>query len=308
MTGYVQDRAGRAWALPALTAWEFQRTDGDPCGAFTVRFAADGQTAGILRQADAFRAEEDGKTVFTGVVDEAVVTLDGGGLWAEVAGRDLAARLLDNQCRAGEFLSAQLEDILARYVRPFGVTRIRADSLPAVPNFSVQTGDSAWQVLCGYCRHAADVFPRFAADGTLLLEKRPTGRNIALTMANGPAAIRLRETRYGVISQQTVLDFTRKSMETVENPGFDGLCQRVAARSGKTLKAAWRTGAQRIADSLRERTVLEATVPGAFAAEPWDRAAVSFPELGLAGDFTVAAAETALDGDGLRTRLTLRAV
>lgn len=306
MTGYVENRRGERWTLPVLTAWEIRRTDGDPCGAFTVRFAADGGAAEILKGAETFQAEEDGKTCFTGVVDECTVTLDGGGLTAEITGRDLSARLLDSQCRAAEFLSAQLEDILSRYVRPCGITKIRTDNLPAVPNFAVQTGDTCWQALAGYCRHAAEVYPRFSADGTLLLERRPAGRQLVLTMANGPTAVQLRETRYGVISEQTVLDFTRKSVEQVGNPDFDGLCRKVTARSGKTLKADWRTAAQRIADSQRNRTALEVTVPGGFAAEPWDRISVSFPELGVSGGFLVAEAVTRLDGRGLQTALSLR--
>lgn len=306
MTGCIRDGAGKSRQLPPLTSWELRRTDGDPCGAFTVRFPADETTAALCRSAVSFTASEDGETVFLGVVDECLLTLDGGGRMAELSGRDLGARLLDNQCRAAEFQSAQLEDILGRYVRPFGVTRIRADALPAVPNFSVQTGDSCWQALSGFCRHAADVRPRFAADGTLLLERAPSGKKRTLTMACAPTALRLRSLRYGVISEQTVLDFTKKSIETVQNPAFDGLCKKVAARSGKTLKAAWRTAAQRIADSGRARTVLELTAPGAFLAEPWDRAAVRFEALGIAGDFVVTEAATALNGSGLFTTLTMR--
>ena len=102
------------------------------------------------------------------------------------------------------------------------------------------------------------------------------------------------------------MDYTRKSVEQVGNPDFDGLCRKVTARSGKTLKAAWRTAAQRIADSQRNRTALEVTVPSGFAAEPWDRISVSFPELGVSGGFLVTEAVTRLDSRGLQTILSLR--
>lgn len=308
MTGSVRSAGGEQWTLPVLTGWEICRTDGDPCGAFTVRFAANEKTVEILRQADTFLATEDGKTVFTGVVDEFQITLGSGGLEAELSGRDMAARLLDNQCRAAELLSAQLEDVLARYVRPRGVTKIQTEALPAVPNLSIQTGDSCWQVLCGYCRHAADVRPRFDADGTLVLQRSPAGKRIVVTMANAPTEVTLQEKRYGVISEQTVLNYSRKSIETTKNPDFSEGCCRVAVQSGKKLKATWRTGAQRIADSMDEAVTLQVTLPGGFLAEPCDRAEVNLAPLGVAGSYRVTEALTRLDGRGLRTRLTLRLI
>ena len=179
MTGYVTMCDGRRSALPALLQWDIKLTDGDPCDGFSVCFPYERALAQTLRGAVFFTAEEDGATVFTGVVDDYEITLDAKGLLAEMTGRGMAARLLDNQVRAAEYLSAQLADILKSYVLSYGVTKLRTVQMPAVERFVVETGYSCWQVLAGFCRHSADIFPRFLPDGTLVLvprrRERPCG-------------------------------------------------------------------------------------------------------------------------------------
>ena len=188
MTGYVTMCDGRRSALPALLQWDIKLTDGDPCDGFSVCFPYERALAQTLRGAVFFTAEEDGATVFTGVVDDYEITLDAKGLLAEMTGRGMAARLLDNQVRAAEYLSAQLADILKSYVLPYGVTKLRAVQMPAVERFVVETGYSCWQVLAGFCRHSADIFPRFLPDGTLVLEPETPGKTVRLRQAVPPRA------------------------------------------------------------------------------------------------------------------------
>ena len=76
MTGYVTMCDGRRSALPALLQWDIKLTDGDPCDGFSVCFPYERALAQTLRGAVFFTAEEDGATVFTGVVDDYEITLD----------------------------------------------------------------------------------------------------------------------------------------------------------------------------------------------------------------------------------------
>lgn len=306
MTGYIIDAAGTRTALPVLTAWEITRTDGSACGTFSMQFMAEASSAAALRRAATVSMEENG-VQFCGVVDEMTLSLTAMGLCGTLSGRDFSARLLDSQCRAAEFQSAQLTDILARYVRPYFGEKISAAALAPVANFSVSTGESCWQALEGYCRHAGNVRPNLAPDGTLRIGGAECGVRRVLTLYNAPTDITLRETRYGIISEQTVLDFTKKSIETVKNPRFDGKCVKVAARAGSMLKSTWHTAAQRIARSMEKRTMLCVTVPTAFAAEPLDTVSVNLAEMGIQGEFTVTEAATQLDAQGLCTKLTMRA-
>ena len=178
MTGYVRTCDGRRLTLPALLQWSVRLTDGDPCDSFSVRFLYEAELSEALRKAVLFEAEELGRTAFTGVVDDYEIRMDKKGLLVEMTGRGLAALLLDNQVRAAEYVRAQLEDILSTYVRPYGIVNIRAAAMPPVERFVVETGYTCWQVLAGFCRHSAEIFPRFLPDGTLELRVRDNGRGL----------------------------------------------------------------------------------------------------------------------------------
>ena len=111
MTGYVRTCDGRRLTLPALLQWSVRLTDGDPCDSFSVRFLYEAELSEALRKAVLFEAEELGRMVFTGVVDDYEIRMDKKGLLVEMTGRGLAALLLDNQVRAAEYVRAQLEDM-----------------------------------------------------------------------------------------------------------------------------------------------------------------------------------------------------
>ena len=94
MIGIVTDYAGKRTALPALLQWSVRLTDGDPCDSFSVRFLYEAELAEALRKAVLFEAEELGRMVFTGVVDDYEIRMDKKGLLVEMTGRGLAALLL----------------------------------------------------------------------------------------------------------------------------------------------------------------------------------------------------------------------
>ena len=308
MTGYVTTCDGRREALPALLQWDIKLTDGDPCDGFSVCFPYERTLAQTLRKAVHFTAEEDGGTVFTGVVDDYEVTLDARGLLAEMTGRGMAARLLDNQVRAAEYVSAQLEDILSTYVRPYGVTKIRADAMPEVERFVVETGYTCWQVLAGFCRHSAGIFPRFPPDGTLVLEQETAGKTVRLRQAQC-LRVRMTDSRYGLSSRQVMVN-TRTGMQTAAENGefiaLGGSCVKVHGMTGSKLRAVWRTAQQRLEDDQRGKRLTEVRVPGAFIARPMDRVELELEKLGIGGTYTVQAAESVCGTDGMYCTLTLR--
>ena len=308
MTGYVTTCDGRREALPALLQWDIKLTDGDPCDGFSVCFPYERTLAQTLRKAVYFTAEEDGGTVFTGVVDDYEVTLDARGLLAEMTGRGMAARLLDNQVRAAEYVSAQLEDILSTYVRPYGVTKIRADAMPEVERFVVETGYTCWQVLAGFFRHSAGIFPRFPPDGTLVLEQETAGKTVRLRQAQC-LRVRMTDSRYGLSSRQVMVN-TRTGMQTAAENGkfiaLGGSCVKVHGMTGSKLRATWRTAQQRLEDDRRGKRLIEVRVPGAFTAQPADRVELELEKMGIAGTYTVQAAESVCGADGMYCILTLR--
>ena len=112
MIGVVTSCKGKVTQLPALLQWSVKRTDFEPCDSFSVQFLCRKTTRKLLEEATEFRGYEAGKLVFTGVIDDFELRLGKEGALAEITGRGMAARLMDMQTPAAEYVSAQLEDIL----------------------------------------------------------------------------------------------------------------------------------------------------------------------------------------------------
>ena len=75
----MTDARGRVWELPMLTAWRLEYTSGVPCDSFWLRCPWEAGNPTSPRDWVGFTARYQGETVFTGVVDECVVTQDGKG-------------------------------------------------------------------------------------------------------------------------------------------------------------------------------------------------------------------------------------
>lgn len=307
MTGYVTDAGGVVFALPPLTQWQIERTDAEPCDSFCVQLPYDALLGSRLQNAVGFFAEHAGNRVMTGVVDELTLRLGKDGLLAELSGRSLAAKLLDTQVRAAEYRSAQLPDILAHYVMPCGITSVDADELPQVGEFVVETGYSCYQVLAGFCRHSANVFVRFAADGTLILKRGGTGRQHVL--AGGCIEAQYRFDRYSPAVKQVLVNTRNGEQMQAVNREFEALGgsgTQVNGMTGQKIRAVWRTAQQRLEDGWRNARTLSLTLPGSFLAEPTDAVLVTLPDLGISGNFTVRSVASSCDDSGALCKLELR--
>ena len=309
MTGCLRLCSGVAVSLPPLLEWSIRQTDGDPCGSFSVCFAFETAWLPVLKQAVGFTAEDDGRTVFTGLVDDFAVKLDRRGALAEVSGRSMAAALMDNQVRAAEFVSAQLADILRLYVKPYGITRIDAAPMGQVANFAVETGYTCWQVLVGFCRHSADIFPRFAPDGTLVLRKNTNPRRVVIEPEQVRACSYV-QNRYGAAARQVMVNTRTGQQQVAENAELRRLgiqCTHVSGMTGGgKLRATWRTAAQRLADSARELRQAMVQLTGMADVSPGDAAELRLPGLGAAEELSVAAVVHCGGETGVFTTLELR--
>ena len=309
MTGCLRLCSGAAVSLPPLLEWSIRQTDGDPCGSFSVCFAFEAAWLPVLKQAVGFTAEDGGRTVFTGLVDDFAVKLDRRGALAEVSGRSMAAALMDNQVRAAEFVSAQLADILRLYVKPCGITRIDAAPMGQVANFAVETGYTCWQVLTGFCRHSAEIFPRFAPDGTLVLRKNETPRRVVIE-AEQVRACSYVQNRYGAAARQVMVNTRTGEQQVAENAELRRLgiqCTHVSGMTGGgKLRATWRTAAQRLADSARELRQATVQLTGSADVSPGDAVELRLPGLGAAEELSVAAVVHCGGDTGVFTTLELR--
>ena len=309
MTGCLRLCSGAAVSLPPLLEWSIRQTDGDPCGSFSVCFAFEAAWLPVLKQAVGFTAEDGGRTVLTGLVDDFAVRLDRRGALAEVSGRSMAAALMDNQVRAAEFVSAQLADILRLYVKPCGITRIDAAPMGQVANFAVETGYTCWQVLTGFCRHSAEIFPRFAPDGTLVLRKNETPRRVVIEPEQVRACSYV-QNRYGAAARQVMVNTRTGEQQVAENAELRKLgiqCTHVSGMTGGgKLRATWRTAAQRLADSARELRQATVQLTGTADILPGDAVELRLPGLGAAEELSVAAVVHCGGDTGVFTTLELR--
>ena len=298
---------GRQMALPVLLQWAVRRTDGDPCGSFRLRTLMQAKMAAWLDAAAEIVMEEGGRTVFTGVIDDCETEVTARGVFLDVTGRSMAARLLDNQVRAQEFISAQPEDILNTYVRPYGIKKVDAEQMPAVAQFVVETGYTCWQVLAGFCRHSADIFPRFSADGTLVLRKS-TGGKLHEVEAGQILSLRDNRSRFAVSSMQVLVNTKTGQQQTATNEAFmknGGRRVLVGAQIGTKTRATFRTAQQRLDDAARSAREVEVELAGGLSAEPCDRVRLNVPQIGVNETFWVRAVEHSADETGRKCTLEL---
>jgi prophage tail gpP-like protein len=110
-----------------------------------------------------------GRVILRGRIDTLESTVEKERRMLALAGRDLAAVLVD--CSAPVFTARQcsLAEIVAKMVRPLGVKNIRVDAGKAGrEKISVDPGMTAWDALQRVCEEAG-CWPYFAPDGTLVI-------------------------------------------------------------------------------------------------------------------------------------------
>lgn len=109
-------------------------------------------------------------TVLKGRIDEISDSVDKHSHSLSICGRDYAAILVD--CSAPIFVSRQatLADVIAKVVRPLGITKIdiSAASTRTREKINVEPGDKAWDVLQN-AAEANGLFPWFSPEGTLVV-------------------------------------------------------------------------------------------------------------------------------------------
>ena len=123
---------GRRIRLPDAVEWRFQYGCGTPCDSFQLTCLWEPDNGNDLAEAVSFTAEENGERLFTGVVDECERGWDTAGGTLTVAGRGMAARLLDNEALGADYQVATVEDILRDHVAPYGIETVRGAELPSL--------------------------------------------------------------------------------------------------------------------------------------------------------------------------------
>ena len=308
MQTFLIDYSGREFELPALLSWEFSYGDELPCDAFEICFVFDADMLPMLEGAVRFRAAEDGKTVFIGVVDEFEASVTERGSVVFVCGRSMAALLLDNEAEAAEIYGASLDFVLDKYVFPFGVERVKKNSEIRMQMLTVKSGASCWSVLEDFLWFGGGIRPRFLPDGTMLVGDEP-GKTYVLKDTTSAATQKLKRKRYGVISEVLVKNRALGAQTVARNEEFlagGGSCRRVINVPRYTHYDAMRaSGEYQILSSKNDEFLFSFVVPELFAAFPGDRFEVQNSPVGVHGSFVVGRSRCFASADRAGTEIVL---
>ena len=297
---------GRSIELPALRAWEIVRTDGESCDAISLRTARS-LDAATLQRADRISVRLGGELVFSGLVDEIELSLSDAGTELSIFGRGYGARLTDNQVPAQTYLRMTTAELVRRYVAPYGINAVTAQTAVLPGYFSVACGNTAMQVVKGFCAHAKLLPPQFDAQGQLLLRSRRQDSGVRFDQSAVFSAV-YRDKRHGVISSQRLTHVRTGTVLSASYPALTargGRCERYGQYSGVTTPASWRNAEQRVEDSRSEEYTVELTVADQFPCQPGTTAQVTLPAFGISGEFCVRQVRSVGSASGCYAEVTL---
>lgn len=153
-----------------------------------------------------------GDLVMTGRIDDIGEDASKAGLRFDLSGRDGAAILVD--CSSPIFTAqmVSLADVVAKVVRPLGVTVHRISGASRLrEKITVEPGDTAWETLSNVAE-ANGLWPWFEPDGTLVVggpdyDQAPVATLVMRTSGQGNNVLRLQRRRsiQGRYSHVTVL-------------------------------------------------------------------------------------------------------
>ena len=300
---------GRKYRMPTLLNWTVRRTGSVPADELEVEAVYDGALQEVLPEVYRFAAYQEEKLILRGVVDEYEVESSGAGLLLRVAGRGMAALLLDNEAEAATYQRATTDEILRAHVAPWGIYCGRQRSM-ACPDYRVASGSSQWKALSDFTRRAGGFTPYFTPAGELVVE--PLAGSGERRRIDGTAPVLScvrRERRYGVISRVLIRDRNQRVMQAVDNTEFlrrGGQRQQVLYLPGSSSYDTVRyTGNYQIEKSREGACQTEVTLSGAFSAAPGDLVELSHEPLKLYGTYDVVEAVTRGGPSGETTTLTL---
>ncbi len=294
-------------SLPDLTAYRLLHTDGSSADSFTITFPTSKSILPFLRKNRELCCKVGNTVYFRGVIDE-VDTVYDTAFTTTLCGRGMAAKLMDNQVEGAEYYTLDLDTVLERYVKPYGISAIsRQGGSWRIQLVSIGAGCSCYRILQGFCLHAGAPQPRFLADGTLSISEQGASYTIG---ASDLLSAQWRFCRYGVISRQKVIDLTSACTRTAADSGLQQLdihSQRVATRSGQLIHILERTAQQRLDEAKKSLDTLVLVLPGLHPAQPCDTVSVSLPEMNVAGQYIITEVCRQFDGSAETTQLCLRA-
>lgn len=253
------------------------------------------------------RITDGQKTIFYGPVDEQEDAFSQKGAFLRLAGRSMAAILLDNEAAPQTYYSPPFATVFSRHAAPYGFSRYR---VPAggekIGEFTVTKGMSEWQVLERFCRRAWNA-PLSLRNGEELIAGEPSGGEQLLFGGAGLSYLSLTKTNKASERISEVL--VRSVREGVYSVSItDAQALRDGVRRRRCMSTGAGLDARRVL-ARAEQKALEYTLvlPGWPHLLPGTRAVLKNENLGCVDGLQVWSSVCKIDSAGATCTVVLRA-
>lgn len=175
----------------ALTV-EINQELGVPADDMTVTFAYGGEFPSIYRiyaidsrLDDIDKAIEENNVIFSGVVDEIILSADTSCATVTVYARSLAALLIDNECKPSEYVNPSLSVIYYKHLLPFGITLEDKTVNCKSGTLTLHKGSSHYKVLEAFCSDFLGTVPRIDNKGVCHTDCTDTSEGLSFDNEKG---------------------------------------------------------------------------------------------------------------------------
>lgn len=145
---------GETCSLPAPLSLEIAQDRDTPADSLRIVFPEK-----VSEELAEVTVTDGGKVLFTGIVDEQILTL-ADSTRTEIIARSMAALLLDNMAVPRNFVNPCTQVLFNLYMKPYGMESYVGENRVLQGSFNVSKGMSCWQVLEAFAKEVYGTSPR----------------------------------------------------------------------------------------------------------------------------------------------------
>ena len=255
-------------------------------------------------------AEENGRLLFDGTLDEQTAELSEKGALLHISARSKAAALLDNEAVPRSMARPLFSDVFRECARPFGITRYTGSNLRHRGEFKIEKGMSAWEALEAFCLINHRLFPRVDEHGVFsvspVLGKRHHrfGEDGAAYLSAKRIIVRHKPISEIVTRENGTEIYSVRYTHALAS--YKGIVRRRIKNYAETSAAAKKQYAERdMRDAFAGSRVLKLKLLGWYDCDPGDGAKLYDSLVGNSADDVIVRVRYIWSGDGTFTELEL---
>lgn len=277
-----------------------------PADDISVTFSG----AASIDNAELITVRDDGRVIFSGIIDEIRRCFDGGRLYTKVNARSMAAALLDNESRPVSYSEVSTSVIFLNHLKPFGLTAYTGADKTLFGGMNVAKGSTNWQVFYTFCSKAFGKKPRINPDGTADFEGINSDKALIFSNKSGINYNSIKE------NKRLCKSITRVYSKLTENGGYSVITSNPetaesSVRRERFIDESNRSTPLGIAKSIinnsnKQAYVVTLNCPGRYVDILGAKAAVEDELLGKLDSLRVSSLYYSLTPSGDYTSITLK--